>query len=122
MRCRSSQMHLLNNFFFTFNYASPTVHIIVMNTKSFKNVYYIYDIFSAFSIASTPVSQCSTPSVHTNRSVSFSGSVRDRTISSRESTPSRELGKLFNSLSLGDELNPPKRTPILRQRRGDTLK
>ncbi|CAG9533041.1 unnamed protein product [Cercopithifilaria johnstoni] len=81
-------------------------------------------IQSAFSIASTPVSQCSTLSAHTNKSVSFSGSVRDRSVSSQESTPSRELGKLFNSLSLGDDLSPPKGTSILQQRRGpfDSMK
>uniref|UniRef100_A0A0R3RX54 Ima1_N domain-containing protein n=1 Tax=Elaeophora elaphi TaxID=1147741 RepID=A0A0R3RX54_9BILA len=81
-------------------------------------------IQSAFSIASTPVSQCSTLSAHTDKSVSFSGSVRDRAISSKESTPSRELGKLFDSLSLGDDLSSPKGTPILKQRRGpfDSMK
>ncbi|KAL3995322.1 Ima1 N-terminal domain family protein [Acanthocheilonema viteae] len=81
-------------------------------------------IQSAFSIASTPVSQCSTLSVHTNKSVSFSESVRDRTVSSQESTPTRELGKLFNSLSLGDDLSHLKRTSILQRRRGpfDSMK
>ncbi|EFO27429.1 hypothetical protein LOAG_01049 [Loa loa] len=81
-------------------------------------------IKSAFSIASTPVSQCSTLSAHTGRSISFSGSVRDKTISSQESTPAKELGQLFNSLSLGDNLSSCYRTPILQQRRGpfDSMK
>lgn len=79
------------------------------------------NIFSAFSIASTPVSQCSTVSFHTNKSVSFSGSARDRTVSSQESAPTRELGKLFNSLSLGDDWSPPKGTSTLQQRRGETF-
>ncbi|VDK87653.1 unnamed protein product [Onchocerca ochengi] len=81
-------------------------------------------IQSAFSIANTPVSQCSTLSAHTNKSISFSGNMRNRGISSHESTPSRELGKLFNTLSLGDDLSPPKGTSILRQRQGpfDSMK
>uniref|UniRef100_A0AAF5PY19 Ima1 N-terminal domain-containing protein n=1 Tax=Wuchereria bancrofti TaxID=6293 RepID=A0AAF5PY19_WUCBA len=81
-------------------------------------------IQSAFSIASTPLSQCSSLSKHTSRSISFSENVRDRTLPSHESTPARELGKLFNSLSLGDNLSPSKRTPILQQRRGpfDSMK
>ncbi|KAM3718784.1 Transmembrane protein [Dirofilaria immitis] len=79
---------------------------------------------SAFSIANTPVSQCSTLSSHTNGNVSFSGNVRDRSISSRELTPARELGKLFNCLSLGDDLTSSKGTSTLRQRRGpfDSMK
>ncbi|OZC05467.1 hypothetical protein X798_07559, partial [Onchocerca flexuosa] len=50
--------------------------------------------------------------------------MQNRGISSHESTPSRELGKLFNTLSLGDDLTPPKGTSILRQRRGpfDSMK
>ncbi|VDK73601.1 unnamed protein product [Litomosoides sigmodontis] len=81
-------------------------------------------IQSAFSIASTPMSQCSTLSAHTNRSVSFSGNARDRSFSSRESTPARELGKLFNSLSLGDDLSLSKGMSITQQRRGpfDSMK
>ncbi|VDO23118.1 SD10769p, putative [Brugia malayi] len=81
-------------------------------------------IQSAFSIASTPLSQCSTLSAHTSTSISFSENARDRTLPLHESTPARELGKLFNSLSLGDNLSPFKRPPILQQRRGpfDSMK
>uniref|UniRef100_A0A915PXE7 Ima1 N-terminal domain-containing protein n=1 Tax=Setaria digitata TaxID=48799 RepID=A0A915PXE7_9BILA len=81
-------------------------------------------IKSAFSIASTPVSQCSTLSTHTNKSVSFSSSMRNRSASSQELTPTRELGKLFNSLSLYDDKVSPKETLMLQKRRGpfDSMK
>ncbi|MCP9262268.1 BMA-SAMP-1 [Dirofilaria immitis] len=53
-----------------------------------------------------------------------SNNIMQRSISSRELTPARELGKLFNCLSLGDDLTSSKGTSTLRQRRGpfDSMK
>ncbi|VDM96055.1 unnamed protein product [Thelazia callipaeda] len=82
-------------------------------------------IKSAFSIASTPLSQCSTISTNTSSgNQSLSKSILDKSTSSKTSTPTRELGKLFDSLSLGADFTPSLSTSSVQRRRGpfDSMK
>uniref|UniRef100_F1L404 Transmembrane protein 201 n=1 Tax=Ascaris suum TaxID=6253 RepID=F1L404_ASCSU len=95
-----------------------------------------YIIQSAFSIASTPISQCSTASTRSSpNNISTLNCSMDRTSNSfkdfgqappsREGTPSRELGRLLSGLSLGEgEKKLNNRSPPSLRRRGpfDSMK
>lgn len=64
-------------------------------------------IYSAFSVTSTPLSQCSTVTANSSSSAHTSRDTPHEIIENgsltRESTPSRELNNLLGSLSLGSE-------------------
>ncbi|VDN41597.1 unnamed protein product [Gongylonema pulchrum] len=92
----------------------PSVLYVVSNLLVFIE---IFD-FSAFSIASTPISQCSTLSqTSSNHEVSFSEN-GNRNTSFREVTPSRELRNLFTSLTLSKDPSPGDSAPATPRRRG----
>ncbi|VDM42946.1 unnamed protein product [Toxocara canis] len=96
-----------------------------------------YVIQSAFSLASTPLSQCSTTSTRSSpsnlstldrsvgrASASFRSAGKELSLqngkrsTSRERTPSRELGNLLSGLSLGGKEGQNNRSPSSLHRRG----